>query len=84
MKNHKFLLNAVLDIAIGSVLAFTLVCLICGGISLTGLAPIWVFIVFTVIYLVLDFLPALRQRKNMKTIIFVVCGLLTALLLILY
>lgn len=69
MKYGKILRAAALDMAVGVLVSFAVCCLIAGGVSLVGLAPILLFFLFTALFLMGELLPFLRQRKFLRVLI---------------
>lgn len=69
MKHGKILRAAALDMAVGVLVSFAVCCLIAGGASLAGLAPILLFFIFTALFLLGELLPFLRRRKFLRVLI---------------
>lgn len=69
MKYGKILRAAALDMAVGVLVSFAVCCLIAGGVSFVGLAPILLFLIFTALFLMGELLPFLRQRKFLRVLI---------------
>lgn len=84
MKYGKILRAAALDMAVGVLVSFALCCLIAGGASLVGLAPILLFFLFTAIFLLGELVPFLRRRKLLRILILAAAavGSLTVLILV--
>lgn len=84
MKYGKILRAAALDMAVGVLVSFALCCLIAGGASFVGLAPILLFFLFTAIFLLGELVSFLRRRKLLRILILAAAavGSLTVLILV--
>lgn len=69
MKITEILRAAALDMAVGVLVSFAVCCLIAGGVSFVGLAPILLFFLFTALFLMGELLPFLRRRRYLRVLI---------------
>lgn len=83
MKYGKILRAAATNAAIGVLISFALCCLIAGGVSPVGLAPILLFLIFTAIFLIGEFLPFLRRHRLFTALIAAAAAVGALLILIL-